>query len=58
MAELIDKINQEELKKIRNLGAKSFREIQTKILVYGYECLSEKGKQDFFRKLVDLNCLV
>lgn len=54
--ELIGVLAEEKLKNIRNLGAKSFREIQTKLLVYGYECLTEKGKQDFFRDVVELNC--
>lgn len=55
-SELIDKLNEGDLQKVRNLGAKSFREIQTKVLVYGYECLTDKGKQGFFRKVVDQNC--
>jgi DNA-directed RNA polymerase alpha subunit len=41
---------------IRNLGKKTFNEIQTKILVFGYERLTEKEKQQFFVDLVERNC--
>ena len=41
--------------KIRNLGAKSFREIKTKILAFGYERLSQNEKRNFFTYLVENN---
>lgn len=52
---LIDALNNGDIRKIRNLGAKSFREIQTKILVYGFEKLSENEKQKFYFDLIVLN---
>ena len=55
LGDLIERLNKGGLKSIRNLGAKSFSEIQTKIMVYGFELLSDKEKEEFFRYLVDNN---
>ena len=55
LGDLIERLNEGGLKSIRNLGAKSFSEIQTKIMVYGFELLSDKEKEEFFRYLVDNN---
>ena len=55
IGDLIEWLNEGTLKNIRNLGAKSFREIQTKILVYGFERLSEKEKEEFFCDLAECN---
>ena len=52
---LIDELNNGNLKGIRNLGRKSFNEIQTKVLVYGYEKLSYKKKVCFFKELIENN---
>ena len=38
---VIDAIMNDELLRIRNLGRKSYNEIKTKILLYGYERLNE-----------------
>lgn len=54
---LIERLNEGDLKSIRNLGAKSYSEIQTKILVYGFERLSEKEKREFFSNLVENNTI-
>lgn len=51
----IEKLNEGDLKSIRNLGAKSYSEIQTKMLVYGFDRLSEKEKYEFFCRLVENN---
>ena len=40
---------------MQNLGAKSYREIQTKMLVYGFEQLSDAGKIAFFEDLIENN---
>lgn len=56
--DLIDKLNQGDLKGIRNLGVKSYKEIQTKILVYGFERLSESEQVSFFYKLLDENSMI
>ena len=52
---LIDALNEGKVKGLRNLGRKSFREIQTRILVYGYEKLNQKEKQQFFDDLIGEN---
>lgn len=52
---LIDALNEGKVKGLRNLGRKSFREIQTIILVYGYEKLNQREKQQFFDDLIEEN---
>ncbi len=52
---LIDALNEGKVKGLRNLGRKSFREIQTQILVYGYEKLNQREKQQFFDDLIEEN---
>lgn len=54
--DVVDALANETLIHIRNLGKKTFNEIQTKILVFGYERLTEKEKQQFFVDLVERNC--
>ena len=56
IGDVVDALANETLIHIRNLGKKTFNEIQTKILVFGYERLAEKEKQQFFIDLVDRNC--
>ena len=58
IGDLVDRLNQGDLKGIRNLGAKSYKEIQTKILVYGFERLSENEQTSFFYKLIDENSMI
>ena len=55
LGDLIESLNEGGLISIRNLGAKSYSEIQTKMLVYGFERLSEKEKTEFFYNLVNNN---
>lgn len=55
IGDLIERLNEGGLKTVRNLGSKSFSEIQTKIMVYGFEQLSEKEKLEFFYYLVENN---
>ena len=57
VGDLIETLNEGELKNVRNLGAKSCREIQTKLLIYGFENLSKNRKGDFWRYLVENNTL-
>ncbi|MBE6666179.1 MAG: hypothetical protein E7603_08190 [Ruminococcaceae bacterium] len=54
--DIVDALSNETLIHIRNLGKKTFNEIQTKILVFGYERLTEKEKIQFFVDLVERNC--
>ena len=53
--ELIGRLNEGSLKNIRNLGAKSYSEIQTRMMVYGFDHLSDREKNDFFLYLVENN---
>ena len=55
LGDLIERLNEGGLKTVRNLGAKSFSEIQTKFMVYGFEQLSENEKAAFFDYLVENN---
>ena len=55
IGELIEQLNEGELKTFRNLGVKSISEIKTKIMLYGFEQLSEKGKTEFFQYLIEKN---
>ena len=55
LGDLIERLNEGGLKTVRNLGTKSFSEIQTKMLVFGFERLSEKEKSEFFHFLVENN---
>ena len=55
LGDLIEIINEGRLKNIRNLGTKSYNEIKTRLLVYGFEQLSEKEKAAFFNYLVENN---
>lgn len=55
VGDLIEMISEDRLKKIRNLGNKSVSEIKTKLLVYGFEKLSEREKSEFFECLAEKN---
>ena len=55
IGEVIDTIDAGALNSLRNLGTKSRNEIQTKILVFGFEDLTKKEKTEFFEKLVEDN---
>lgn len=56
IGDVIDAITDEKLLNIRNLGKKSYNEIKTRILKYGYDQLSEREKRAFFLNIVDKNC--
>lgn len=56
IGDIIDCITREELSRIRNLGKKTANEIQTRILSYGYERLTENEKKRFFYEVVNNNC--
>lgn len=55
---VIDAIMNDELLRVRNLGRKSYNEIKTKILLYGYKRLTEREKIAFFYYLVSNNTLL
>lgn len=50
-----DAIAEERLMHIRNLGRKSYNEIQTKLLVLGYEKLTPAEKKQFFYDVLKRN---
>ena len=54
--DVIDAIADDKLLHIRNLGRKSYNEIKTRILKYGYDQLSEREKIAFFLDLIEKNC--
>ena len=56
VGDVIDAIADDKLLHIRNLGRKSYNEIKTRILKFGYDQLSEKEKIAFFLDLVERNC--
>ena len=55
LGDLVAKLNEGTVKNIRNLGTKSYSEIQTKMLVYGFEQLPETKQIAFFCDLVENN---
>ena len=57
IGEVIESLQDESLLQVRNLGKKSYCEIQTKILTYGYDRLSEREKIAFFRDVAERNCI-
>lgn len=52
---VIDALNQDRLTGIRNLGRKSICEIKTRVLLFGFEQLSEREKIQFFHSVIELN---
>ena len=55
VGDVIDAIADERLLQVRNLGRKSYNEIKTRILKFGYYQLTEKEKLAFFVDLVEKN---
>ena len=55
LGDLIAILNEGNLKSVRNLGAKSYSEIQSTMLHFGYDRLSDNEKIRFFTELVDDN---
>jgi len=55
VGDIIVAIEDERLLQVRNLGRKSYCEIKTRILNFGYERMTEKEKLAFFVDLVERN---
>ena len=55
VGEVVDAIEDERLPKVRNLGKKSYVEIQTKLLALGYSKLTEVEKKRFFYDVLERN---
>lgn len=53
---VIDLIADDSLLRIRNLGKKTQNEIKTRILVFGYDRLTDVEKKRFFYDIVERNC--
>lgn len=53
--QVIDAMHKDSLWLIRNLGKNSRAEIRVRICEFGYYSLSERGKKDFVKTLLDLN---
>ena len=53
---VIDLTADEGLLSIRNLGRKTQNEIKTRILVFGYDRLTDIEKKRFFYDIVERNC--
>lgn len=56
VGQAIDLIADDGLLRIRNLGKKTQNEIKTRVLVFGYERLTELEKKRFFYDVVERNC--
>ena len=56
IGEVIDLIASDGLLRIRNLGKKTQNEIKTRILVFGYERLTENERKRFFYDMLERNC--
>ena len=55
VGEVVDAIEDERLPKVRNLGKKSYVEIQTKLLALGYSKLTDVEKKRFFYDVLERN---
>ena len=55
VGEVVDAIEDEHLPKVRNLGKKSYVEIQTKLLALGYSKLTDVEKKRFFYDVLERN---
>lgn len=53
--QVIDAMHKDSLWLIRNLGKNSRAEIRVRICEFGYYSLSERGKKDFVKTLLNLN---
>lgn len=55
VGDVVDAINGGALRKIRNIGAGSEREIREKLLIYTYNALTEREKCSFFLDIIEKN---
>jgi DNA-directed RNA polymerase subunit alpha len=55
IGEVIDMIANDELARVRNLGKRTENEIKTRVLVFGYERLTEAEKKSFFYETLEAN---
>jgi DNA-directed RNA polymerase alpha subunit len=57
IGDIIDCIAGGKLSQIRNLGRKTVSEIQTTVLVFGYDKLTVSEKRQFFCDVLQMNCV-
>lgn len=55
VGDVIDALNDGKIENIRNLGRKSVAEVKTRMLLFGFEQLSEREQGQFFCSLIELN---
>ena len=55
VSKIIDAMHEDSLWKIRSLGKNSRAEIHVRIYEFGYYSLTERGKKNFVKALLDLN---
>lgn len=55
VSKIIDAMHEDSLWKIRSLGKNSRAEIHVRIYEFGYYSLTERGKKNFVKSLLDLN---
>ena len=55
LGDAIDALNDGRLMNFRNLGLKSYVEVKTKIIDYGYNALNENEKKAFLADIVEIN---
>ena len=55
VSKVIDAMREDSLWKIRNLGKNSRTEIHVRIYEFGYYSLTERGKKNFVKSLLELN---
>ena len=53
--DIVNAIQDGSLLHVRNLGKKSYNEIQTKLLNAAYECMTKDQKQEFLINMVERN---
>ena len=53
--DVVEAIEDERLLKVRNLGKKSYNEIQTRLLALGYSKLTDVEKKRFFYDVLERN---
>lgn len=58
IGKVIDTLSYKELMKVRNLGKKSLVEIQSRIVDYGFEHLSEPEKKEFIKATLENNGVI
>ena len=54
--QLLNELQRDTFSRMKNLGVKSFTEIKTKVLNYGYKNLSKTEQLNFLSEIIKDNC--